>query len=673
MDQIESSILPPEAVDYLNNIDANKIDLEKEMAMQAAKTELLAHCLAFKNKSENWRRSSYEGKWHKYQRAADGIFDPDIAAKKEAWQSKVHIDLTASHRETIHGHIFKTIVGVNPPLEMAARYELGEADQSKNIQDIILREMDKARWGVELDKCLHDADTFGSGFIRRYYRTTVEKRKLRRERVEQFTDDLNPMGMLGYAARAATGKLRKEYTTTEEDVITYRGLELKHYSIWDIFPDPKALQVRGSTIACRYPITYEEIVKGADEGYYLTSAPIDLKAEKGDRKYNQGEDTVQATRQVSDSTTDKTDYQQDYDCYEIFGRIPKKWIYTIMGEEFENGEELCPARVIFHEKCLIAVEVNDDYEGEPPIDKFDYMPRNGSFYGVGIPEMVANPQAVINEIVNQRLDNGAQALNHTFAVIEKALVNPKQDLVSKPGQIIRLDAKYIPNGNAGNAISQFVINDTPVRAGFSEVNEAERWAQERTSANRVTLGTAGLVKDANQTLGGQELLKESAGDKFSYIGLRMEIDGLQEFFKGIWKTIYNNITPEDVEESIGPERAATFVLVSPEEISRDYVYRPMGVFTMENKTLRTAQIMQLRQVFVGAPWLDDEKIFNMAAQSMGQEPESFKKTEEQILQDQAMQIGMEPPAEGPQGGNMPPMEPMMDRPEGMPPVGQMGA
>ena len=660
MDKIESSMLPPEAVDYLNNIDENKVDIQKEMAMQAAKTELLAHCLSFKKKSEDWRRSSYEGKWHKWQRSADGIFDPDIAAKKEAWQSKVHVDLTASHRETIHGHIFKTIVGINPPLEVAARYEIGEADQSKNIQDIILREMDKARWGVELDKVLHDADTFGSGFLRRYYKTTIEKRKLRKERVEQFTDDLNPMGMAGYISRAATGKLRREFVTKEEDVVTYRGLELKHYSVWDIFPDPKALKVRGSTIACRYPITFEEIVKGIDEGYYLPSAAVDLKNEKGDRGYNTGEDTVQATRQVSDSATDKTDYQQDYDCFELFGRLPKKWVYAIMGEAVENGEELCPARVIFHEKCLIAVEVNDDYEGEPPIDKFDYMPRNGSFYGVGIPEMVANPQAVINEVVNQRLDNGAQALNHSFAVVEKSLVNPKQDLISRPGQIIRLDAKYVPNGDARNAITQLTINDTPVRAGFSEVNEAERWAQERTSANRVTLGTAGLVKDANQTLGGQQLLKESAGDKFSYIGLRMEIDGLQEFFRGIWKTIYNHITPEDVEESIGEERAKAFVLVSPEEISRDYVYKPMGVFTMENRAQTTAQIMQLRQTWLGAPWLDDEKMFDMAAQSMRHDPAKFKRTDQQILMDQAGMIGQEPmPPEnaGITGEMLPPMNP----------------
>jgi hypothetical protein len=654
---IESDKLPEEAVNYLNEIEGAKEKQMHDMAIFGAKTELLSHCKGFITKSEGWRNASYENKWKDYQRAADGIYDPAIAAKKEAWQSKVHVDLTASHRESIHSHIFKTMCGVNPPLEVKARIPLGDEDQSENIRDITLREMDKARWEVEVDKVLNDADTFGSGFIRRYYKTTIEKRKLRKERTEQFTDDLNPMGMVGYASRAAMGKLKKSYETIEEDVITYRGLELKHISIWDVFPDPKALQIRGSSIAVRFRQTYEDIVKGAQEGYYLESAVEELKDVEETQKYPQGEDTVQGNREVSDGVVDKTNYQKEFELFEFFARLPKKWIYPMMDEEFENGEELVPARVIFHKHCLVAVEVNQDYEGEPCIDKMDYMPRNNSFYGIGIPEMVRSPQSVVNEIVNQRLDNGAQALNHSFAVIEKALVNPKQDLVSKPGQILRLDAKYVPNGDARNAISQIEINDTPVRAGFAEVNEAERWAQERSGSNRIMMGSTGTGKDGTKTLGEQQMLKEAGGEKFSYIGFRIELGFSQELFKGIWKTIYPHITPEDIEESIGEERAQSFILVNPEELSRDYVYKPMGIFTMTNKATATAQAMQLRQTFVGAPWLDDEKIFDIIARSMDQDPDKFKKTEEQILQDQAGMIGQE---------GMPPMGP-----EGMP--NEMGA
>lgn len=665
---IESETLPTAATDYLNEIEQQKIsesqNIKKEIDLSGAKKELHNHVLSFITKSENWRRSSFETDWLKWQRAADGIFDPILASKKAAWQSKVHIDMTASHREAIHGHIFKTIVGVNPPVEIAARFNLGEADQSENIQAIIIRELDKAKWGIEIDKMLNDADTFGSGFIRRAYKTVIEKRKLRKEVIEQFTDNLNPMGMASYALRAATGKLKKSYQASYEDVITYRGVELKHISIWDIFPDPKALQVRGTTIACRFHETYECILRGIAQGYYLPSAKEDLKNEPGDNRFAVGNATVQADRNVTDMVTDKTDYQQDYEMFDLYGRMPKKWIYTILDEPFDDGEELVPARIIFHKKALVGVEINDDYEGEPTIDKFDYLPRNGSFFGGGIPWMLASPQAVVNEVVNQRLDNGAQALNHSFAVIEKSLVNPKLDLVSKPGQVIRLDAKYVPNGDVRNAFTQLQVNDTPIRAGFAEVNDAERWAQERTGSNRIMMGSVGTGRDGTKTLGEQQMLKEAGGEKFSYIGLRMEIDGLAEMYRGIWKTIYNHITPEDIVESIGEERAQNFVLVSPEELSRDYVYRAMGVFTMENKALRQSQIMQIRQAFLGAPWADDEAFFDASFRNIDEDPDKFKKDDNQIMQDQAAMIQ---PGIGPEqgmpgnSGNMPP---------GMPPQGQ---
>jgi len=638
MDRIESDVLPAEAVDYLNQIESEP-DKNAFMQIEAAKSELHSHVCEWQKKSADWRKASYEGKWQKYQRNTDGVFDPQISAKKEDWQSKVFVGITASHRETIHSHLFKTMAGINPPMEVKSRFNLGEVDQSKNIQAIMLREMDKASWAVVFDTAMHDADTFGSGFVRVSWKTETAIRKLKKPVKEGFTDNLNPMGMVGYAMRAATGKLRDTaYEEAEEEVITYRGLSLKHYSIWDIFPDPKALQIPGSTIACRYKVTYEDIVKGADSGYYLADAPEKLRNIDESEKFAEGEDIVQADRDIADHEAPRTEYGKVLTCYEVFGKFPQKWIHTIMGIPVETPEMLVSGRVIFHQNCLVAVEINDEYDGEAPIYKLDYYPVNGSFYGRGVPEMLEDSQAVINEVVNQRLDNGAMILNKSFGIVEKALVNPKQDLVSKPGMMIRLDGNKIPNGDVRNAIMEFTINDTPLRAGFSEVNEAERWAQERTSANRVTLGTAGLVKDANQTLGGQQMLRESAGEKFAYIGLRMELDFLKKFFHGIWKTIYKNMTPQDIEDSIGPDAVQTFIPITPEEIERDYIYMPLGVFTMENKALRQARLLEIRKEFLGAPWVNDESYFDVVMQNADEDPERFKKDEDQIIQEQGMML-----------------------------------
>lgn len=651
MENIESEVLPKEAVDYLNEV-ASASNKMKEAEAEYAKSQLLSYVTEWQKKSADWRKASYEEKWLTYQRNCDGIFDPNISQKKEDWQSRVFVGLTASHRETIHSHLFKTMAGINPPLEIKARFNLGDIDQSKNIQAIMLREMDKASWAVVFDAVMHDADTFGSGFLRVGWKSETAIRRLKKPVKESFTDDLNPMGMIGYAVRAARGNLRDvAYEEAEEEVITYRGLDLKYYSIWDIFPDPKATCIKGHTIACRYPITYEEIIDGVAKGYYLEEAAIKLQNVSESEKFPEGEDEVQAHREVADHESPKTEYSKKLTAYEVFGKFPQKWIYTAMGMPVSEPEALVSSRVIFHKDTLIAVELNEEYDQEPPIYKLDYYPLNNSFYGRGIPAMLLDSQAVINEIVNQRLDNGAMVLNKSFGIVEKALVNPKQDLVSKPGMMIRLDGNKVPNGDIRNAIMEFKIEDTPMRAGFSEVNEAERWAQERTSANRVTLGTAGLVKDANQTLGGQEMLRESAGEKFAYIGMRMEMDFLKKFFHGIWKTIYKNMTPQDIEDSIGPEQVQTFIPITPEEIERDYIYMPLGVFTMENKAMRQNRLLQIRQAFLGAPWVNDESYFDVVMQNADEDPERFKKTEEMIMQDQAGMIP--PPTEEVPPGPMP--------------------
>ena len=303
-----------------------------------------------------------------------------------------------------------------------------------------------------------------------------------------------------------------------------------------------------------------------------------------------------------------------------------------------DPEEMVSARVIFHPDTLMAVEINDAYDQEPPILKLDYMGKNGSFYKRGIAEMLVDIQRIANEVVNQRLDNGAILLNKSFGVNEKALINPKEDLRSRPGMMIRMDGNKVPNGDIRNALMELPMNDTPVRAGFSEVNEAERWAQERTSANRVPLGTAGLVKDANQALGGQQMLKESAGDKFSYIGLMQEQSFLQKFFQMVWKLTYQNITPEDIIASIGEKRFQNFILITPEEMQRDYIYRPLGIFQMANRDRLQQQVQSIREQFKGAPWCDDEKFFDKICQLADQDPEAFKLDETQIMMNQANQI-----------------------------------
>lgn len=591
--------------------------------------ELLAWSNSFIEQSASWRRNSFEEQWRRWQRNSDAIFDPAISAGKEPWQSRAFVPLTPSHRETIQAQLFKTIVGPRPPLEVKARPSVNpQFDQSQNIKDLIAREMEKSRFEVNFNGVLEDATTYGSGFCRIRWEDQTDDRKTKQPVFEPVSI-FDPTSLL----RSMSGQRRViGYQDVIQEEVIYRGTVIEHISIWDIFPDPKALTIKGHAIGYRYDTTYGEIVKGAQEGYYLESAVNALKDIASDEQSPMDKRTVESDRRIDDSQIQRTDYQKILRCYEIQARLPKKWV-LINGEDIDDPEKLIPAIVRFHKTAVVSVALNTTHDGEPNIYKCDYIPVALQFYGRGVPEMLKDVQLVSNEEVNQRLDAKSLTINPMSAVIEKAVLYPDKDLVSKPGGYVRLNANTFGGQpfSTDSVLRKMEMGDLP-QAAFIEAQEWERWAKERTSANSATLASRGPGSDANETLGGMELLRDQANSKFAYIGMLMEFDFLYQVFRAYWKRIYENLDPQILVQALGEQRAATFQLMSPEQIDSDYQYIPQGIYEMENKLQRQAVLASIRQQFAGAPWLNDLAFFKKELQSANEDPSLYTFPEAEAVQ-----------------------------------------
>jgi hypothetical protein len=592
--------------------------------------ELLDWCVKFQDASAEWRRNSWEPQWERWQRNADSIYDPDIAAKKEPWQSTAVWPITASHLENAVAQLYKTEVGPQPPIKFKALVKMPpELDMSQDLQELVIRERDKSGYDLERNKQLMDKATYGSGFSRLRFETVTEDRKVKVPQFEPIsvTDPTSIM-------RAMTGQRQViGYTEEIQEVVVCRGTKFEHISIWDFFPDPRALKIKGHPCAYRYSTTYGEIVDGVRAGYYLPEAEEALAHIKSEEtEEDQGKRMVQADRQISDATVERTKYQANITCFELFARLPKKWV-LINGEPIDDPDKLIPAIVRFHKKTVVSVELNDSYDGEPQIYKDDYMVVPGQFYARGISEMLKDVHLVSSETINQRLDAGSQSLTNRYAVIEKYLVDPKD--IEDGRRAVRLKA---PSGIALTDVKQAIGRldmGTVDRTSFVEPQEWERIAQERTSITRATLGTSGQVKDANQTLGGQEMLKAATGDKMAYIGMLSEFGFIREITNAYLRLIYQNYTPEDYAEVLGPERAAFFVPMIPEEVERTYKYIPQGIYTMENKAMRQARLAQIDAQFGMAPWFNRVELAKAELQASEEDPAQF------ILQDaEGMQIVM---------------------------------
>src|SRR6185503_8041289 len=247
--------------------------------------------------------------------------------------------------------------------------------------------------------------------------------------------------------------------------------------------------------------------------------------------------------------------------------------------------------------------------------------------------------------VNQRLDEGNLALQQGFAVIEKAIVNT-EDLVSGgPGLIVRLDQKKLgPNGDVRNAILPLERPDVKINAGFSEVHEWERMAQERTSVNRAEHGPVGIPGGA-KTLGGMQMLKRTESAKFAFIAMLSEFRFMHDIFRGYWQLIYANITPQDVIDALGQQRAQRFQLMSPEQIETQYRFQPKGIFEREGKAEKQGRLAALREQFKGAPWWNDLANAEEQAKSFGVDPSTFEFPQaEQIQMQQMAQMIAQPMA-----------------------------
>lgn len=632
-------------------------------------TELLNFCNGFKDKSAEWRRNSFEDSWRRWQRNADSIYDPDIAAKKQKWQSKAVWPITASHRENAQAQLFKTEVGPRPAIEIKARKGIalaGQMDQSEAIRDLIIREREKSRYELNRNRVIEDKTTYGSGFARLRFEEVIEDREVRIPDFESANPITNPMGAL----RHLRGQPQQvgEHMEVQPQIV-YRGCRFEHLSIWDIFPDPKALQIKGNAIAYRYDVTYGDIKQGVEDGYNVPECMAPLAGISSAEDTPLDKQTVDYDRKVAQSRIERPDYAKKVRCYELFARLPKKWV-LINGEAIDDPEKLIPAVVRFHESTVIYVGLNKSYDGEPEIYKDDYMPVAGQFYGRGVPEMLKDVQLVSSETINQRLDCGSIGLMQKFAVIEKAVVDTKD--FDENRNVIRLKA---PSGLALTDIKQVLTRldmGTPDRASFVETQEWERIAQERTSVNRMTLGTAGQVKDSNQTLGGQQLLLQATGDKMAYLGMLSEFDFQYEVNRAYWKLIYKNYRPEDVAIAIGEQRAAQFQFMTPEQVENGYQYLVMGIFTTENKAQRQSRLAAIDAQFGMMPYFNRLEILRAELSASDEEPEKFIIPEADAVQimmkaqEQARGMAAQMVAQsqmGPNGSRMPqdgrkPMEEM---------------
>lgn len=583
--------------------------MDSEQLIETRKQELLSYVQNFYRSSWNWRSTRFHERWNKCDRNYHAIYDPNREAQKEPWQSKMFIDITFQNVEIITSQIHKTMMAPKPPIQTAAG-PAGDELQARLIQDVVDYELRKSGFETAFYDALKESVKYGSGFVKMYWEK-LEDVRMRRVPVmqspEEVVQNAPPEALVGQSPMPTPAV--KGFTMQPTQVLIKNNLCTKWVHIRDIFPEPNT--TTWDKYIHRDKITYGEIVSAINKGQFL-----DVRAQLEDvtegEKFESDITNIRQERGYFEVNRSMPRNEKRHTVWELYNKIPRKWIQFDIPDG-DDAEELVPAKVMVASAvAILSSEVNTQFDGECNVLKFDYI-RTGESYGKGICEVLFDDQDEINESGNLGIDNMNLVINKMIAVIESYLVNPDQDLVSKPGAMIRLKAQV---DDVKKAIMPIEFPDL-ARSFFEHRFNIERMVQEKTGANRVTLGSSGLVKDTNQTLGGMEMLKQMFNERVAAYGMVLEANFIIPAAQRIYGLIYQNLTPEDLRPILGDEpvtiqsipgpmgpipilqvpRYMAFAFVPPEEVNRSYRFKPMGIFSLENKIVKAAQFMDWAKVF----------------------------------------------------------------------------
>jgi hypothetical protein len=579
------------------------------------KNELLMYCQSFYRRSWNWRSMRFHSNWDKYDRNYNSIYDPQRKAQKEPWQSTMFVDITVQNCEIIRSQIHKTMMAPKPPIQTEAGPD-GDDLQARLIQDVVDYQLRKAQFDVNFYDALGEAVKYGTGFVKFYWMKKIDTRMRRAPMVEQPGQLINRADPQALAGRAPMPQpMITGFNMTPQEVLLENRLCAKYVHIRDIFPEPNTTDWEKTLH--RDKLAYGDIVRHIQKGeFFDVRGQIENLTEGS--KFEVDQQTIMHELGYFEENRELSKFEKKHTIWELMLPIPKKWIYFDLPEG-DEAETLVPARVLVASSvALLASEENQAFDGETNIMPLDYI-RTGLTYGKGIPELIQDDQDELNEHANAGIDAMSLAMGRGVVVLDNALVNSEQDLKIGPNMIVRIKQQVADN--VDKAFKEIAFPDL-ASSYFQHRFELERGVQEKTGASRVAFGTSGQVKDTNQTLGGMELLRQMFNERIAAYGMVMESAFLMRAAQKVYGLIYQYLpNPEDLKPILGDEmvqigmvpdpmtgepkphmvpRYLAFAYPPPELVNNSYRFKPMGIFSLENKVVKDAQIKDLIKLGMGA-------------------------------------------------------------------------
>ena len=460
-----------------------------------------------------------------------------LKSKNFPWEgcSNLHIPITGIIIDTLVSRMINPIFGTQPfvtargvsePAPQAAMPSGGD-DSPHNIQ---VSDHDKAydvehlldyiltkRVGVypKVQDWIREAFIYGRGVMKIVWKKELRKtsRKLGREQVEEEiaifqekiqggdmnVDTLEFLDQMSFLADTHDWD-KKPFLTMEREETVYDFPDWVFIPIEDFIYHPRAIDIPTSPyVGHRFRRDYDELLKAQDAGTYTNVEFLDTSGATQDSSIisAHGESLlkdVQTLEEGYESVQQEADDKlSEIELIEWHGKY-----------DIDNDGRMEDIVATFSPKnnVLLSVRETDLMHGKKPFAEIKMFPVPGRFESQGVPEIISDLQQELNDIHNQRIDNGTITNAVMFWYDPNSDVDPE---IHRPGPGMGFPA-------GPNQIGILQTGDVKF-SSFREEELVRRLIQDRIGVsdfaigndataiqNKTATGVSAIVNEGNQRL-----------------------------------------------------------------------------------------------------------------------------------------------------------------------------
>lgn len=282
---------------------------------------------------------------------------------------------------------------------------------------------------------------------------------------------------------------------------TVKVPKLEYVSLWDFYPDPSARDIEECEFTIqRHKFNRNQLRNLLNRPFFNKKAILET-LQDGPNYENR---SYEASLDSDENSSDGSDGSSRFEVLEYWGIVDKTTLEEsgmIIPEEFTEEDELQINAWVTNNKVLRMV-VNPFKPYRIPYHAFPYEKNPYSFFGIGVPENMADAQAIMNGHARMAIDNLALSGSLVFDIDESALV-AGQSMDVYPGKIFRRQA-----GMPGQAVHGLKFPNTATE-NMMMFDKFRQLADESTGIPSYSHGQTG-VQSMTRTASGMSMLLSAA-------------------------------------------------------------------------------------------------------------------------------------------------------------------